>query len=168
MGARTQLQHPRRAGAERDRPSHLKQRRLVSLTINVLGYALDALGQSEHNRRQRSERPDPRVHGKDVQLRQCPPGSAFLWRDGNAQPDGGLLAGTGVAIGAIAVGSAKGVLEYDPSDPKANKASYIAVPALDMATEMVGLDTAQANYQANAAVVKDAMTAYDAVLAIRG
>jgi flagellar basal-body rod protein FlgC len=81
-------------------------------------------------------------------------------------PSGGP--GAGVSVGAIALGSAKGVLEHDPSSPKADKAGYIAVPAVDMATEMVGLDAAQANYEANAAVVKDAMTAYDAVLAIRG
>jgi flagellar basal-body rod protein FlgC len=75
--------------------------------------------------------------------------------------------GTGVGIGAIALGSATGVLEYDPANPKANKAGYIAVPAVDMATEMVGLEAAQANYQANAAVVRDAVNAYDAVLAIK-
>lgn len=74
----------------------------------------------------------------------------------------------GVGVGSIALGSAKGVLEYDPSNPKANKAGYIAVPAVDMATEMVGLTEAQANYEANASVVRDAMTAYDAVLAIKG
>jgi hypothetical protein len=33
---------------------------------------------------------------------------------------------------------------------------------------MVGLEAAQANYQANAAVVRDAMNAYDAILAIKG
>jgi len=76
--------------------------------------------------------------------------------------------GEGVGIGAIALGSAKGVLEYDPSNPKADKAGYIAVPAVDMATEMVGLVEAQSNYQANARVLQDAMTAYDAVLAIKG
>ena len=76
--------------------------------------------------------------------------------------------GAGVGVGAIALGSAKGVLEYDPANPKANKAGYIAVPAVSMATEMVGLEAAQANYQANASVVRDAMNAYDAVLAIKG
>ena len=76
--------------------------------------------------------------------------------------------GAGVGVGAIALGSAKGVLQYDPSNPKANKAGYIARPAVDMATEMVGLEAAQANYQANAAVVRDAMNAYDAILAIKG
>ena len=76
--------------------------------------------------------------------------------------------GDGVAVGAIALGSAKGVFEYDPGNPKANKAGYIAVPAVDMATEMVGLTAAQANYQANAAVIRDAINAYDAVLAIKG
>ena len=86
----------------------------------------------------------------------------------DAVPVASASPGNGVGIGAIALGSAKGVLRYDPSNPKANKAGYIAVPAVDMATEMVGLTAAQANYQANAAVVKDAMTAYDAVLAIRG
>lgn len=82
-----------------------------------------------------------------------------------ATPDG---VGEGVAVGAVALGSAKGVLEYDPANPKADKAGYIAVPAVDMATEMAGLTEAQANYQANAAVVRDAVSAYDAVLAIKG
>ena len=74
----------------------------------------------------------------------------------------------GAAVGSIALGSAKGVLQYDPSNPKADKAGYIAVPAVDMATEMVGLTAAQTNYQANAAVIRDAINAYDAVLAIKG
>jgi flagellar basal-body rod protein FlgC len=74
----------------------------------------------------------------------------------------------GVQVGGIALGSAKGTLEYDPSNPKANAAGYVALPAVDMATEMVGLVEAQSNYEANAAVVKDALGAYDAVLAIKG
>ena len=76
--------------------------------------------------------------------------------------------GAGVAVGTIALGSAKGVLQYDPASPKANKAGYVALPAVDMVTEMVGLEAAQSSYQANAAVVRDAVNAYDAVLAIKG
>ena len=76
--------------------------------------------------------------------------------------------GSGVAVGAIALGSAKGVLEAEPGNPKANAAGQVAVPAVDMATEMVDLSTAQNSYEANAAVLKDAVAAYGAVLAIKG
>jgi flagellar basal-body rod protein FlgC len=81
--------------------------------------------------------------------------------DAVPSPDGG------VQVGGIALGSAKGVLEYEPSNPKADAAGYVALPAVDMATEMVSLVEAQANYEANAAVVKDAMGAYEAVLGIK-
>lgn len=73
----------------------------------------------------------------------------------------------GVHVAGIALGSAKGVLEYDPSNPKANAKGYIAVPAVDAATEMVGLVEAQTNYQANASVISHAVAAYNAVLAIK-
>ena len=76
--------------------------------------------------------------------------------------------GSGVAVGAIALGSAKGVLEPEPGNPKANAAGQVAVPAVDMATEMVGLSAAQNSYEANAAVLKDAVASYGAVLAIKG
>jgi len=81
--------------------------------------------------------------------------------DAAPTPDGG------VQVAAIALGSPKGVLEYDPSNPKANAAGYIALPAVSMATEMVGLVEAESNYEANATVMKDAMAAYESVLAIK-
>jgi hypothetical protein len=49
--------------------------------------------------------------------------------------------GAGVSVGTVALGSAKGVLQYDPTSPKANKAGYIAVPAVDMATESTNRHT---------------------------
>jgi len=73
----------------------------------------------------------------------------------------------GVAVSGISHGSAKGVERYDPSNPKANARGYIAVPAVDAATEMVGLVEAQTNYEANASVISHAMSAYNAVLAIK-
>lgn len=81
--------------------------------------------------------------------------------------DAAPTASGGVHVTGISLGSAKGVAEYDPSNPKANAKGYIAVPAVDAATEMVGLVEAQTNYQANASVISHAMSAYDAVLAIK-
>jgi len=81
--------------------------------------------------------------------------------------DAAPTASGGVHVAGISLGSAKGVLRYDPSNPKANVKGYIAVPAVDAATEMVGLVEAQTNYQANASVISHAMSAYDAVLAIK-
>lgn len=72
----------------------------------------------------------------------------------------------GVGAVSIALGSPKGVLEYEPKNPLANAAGYVAAPAVSMATEMVGLTTAQSEYQANAAVIKDATAAYQAALTI--
>ncbi len=72
----------------------------------------------------------------------------------------------GVGAVAIALGSAKGILAYDPTNPLADAAGYVARPAVSMATEMVALTTAQSEYQANAAVIKDATAAYQSVLTI--
>ncbi|MGH9068804.1 MAG: flagellar basal body rod protein FlgC [Acidimicrobiales bacterium] len=70
----------------------------------------------------------------------------------------------GVRVGAITLGSARGVLAYDPTNPVANAAGYVAHPAVSMGTEMVGLVTAQAAYTANAAVVRHADAAYKSIL----
>lgn len=75
--------------------------------------------------------------------------------------------GGGATVAGITLGSAKGVLEYDPSNPKANAKGYIAVPAVDTAGEMVSMVEAQTNYQADASVLSHAMQAYDAVLSIK-
>ena len=77
------------------------------------------------------------------------------------------LPGGGASVSGITLGSAKGVLEYNPSNPRANAKRYMAVPAVDVATEMVGMVEAQTNYQANASVISHAVQAYDAVLAIK-
>jgi len=81
--------------------------------------------------------------------------------DAAPTPDGG------VEVAGISLGSAKGVLRYDPTSPEANAKGYVAVPAVDAATEMVGLVEAQTNYQANAAVISHAVEAYNSILAIK-
>lgn len=80
----------------------------------------------------------------------------------NAAP----TASGGVQVSSITLGSPTGVLEYQPGNPLANARGYVATPAVDMSTEMVGLVTAQSQYQANAAVIRDATAAYQAALTI--
>jgi flagellar basal-body rod protein FlgC len=76
-------------------------------------------------------------------------------------------AGAGVQINAIALGSANGQIQYDPTNPIANAQGQVEYPAVDLGAEMTDLVQAQVSYQANAKVMADAKTAYEAILNIK-
>ncbi len=73
----------------------------------------------------------------------------------------------GVQVQAIALGSAKGVTVYDPTNPLANAQGLVTQPDIPIGHELVSLVEAQANYEADANVLQNADTAYKAVLQIR-
>ena len=74
--------------------------------------------------------------------------------------------GNGVAQNLAHFGSAAGRLVYDPTNPVADKAGYVRMPDIDMGEQMGDLIMAQRGYQANAAVVDRAKTAYEAAIQI--
>jgi len=76
-------------------------------------------------------------------------------------------AGTsGAYVKGAAFGSAAGRVTYDPDNPLANAEGYVRMPDIDLGTQMADLIMAQRGYQANAAVVDRAKTAYEAALQI--
>jgi flagellar basal-body rod protein FlgC len=74
--------------------------------------------------------------------------------------------GNGVAENRVSFGSAEGRLVYDPANPVADEAGYVRMPDIDMGEQMSALIMAQRGYQANAAVVDRAKTAYEAAIQI--
>ncbi|MDJ0338896.1 flagellar basal body rod C-terminal domain-containing protein [Cryobacterium sp. PH31-O1] len=75
-------------------------------------------------------------------------------------------AGNAGASVTAAFGSAAGTLIYEPAHPLADADGYVRYPDIDMAEQMGHLIMAQRGYQANAAVVDRAKTAYEAALQI--
>ncbi len=67
----------------------------------------------------------------------------------------------------IALGSAQGILTYDPSDPIANKKGYVAYPDVNIGNEMTSLVEAQVSYEVNAKVLQNSTDAYNAILQIK-
>ncbi|MBG6213596.1 flagellar basal-body rod protein FlgC [Cryobacterium sp. CAN_C3] len=65
-----------------------------------------------------------------------------------------------------AFGDTAGALVYEPAHPLADANGYVRYPDIDMAEQMGHLIMAQRGYQANAAVVDRAKTAYEAALQI--
>ena len=65
-----------------------------------------------------------------------------------------------------AFGGAEGTRVYEPEHPLADADGYVRYPDIDMAEQMANLIMAQRGYQANAAVVDRAKTAYEAALQI--
>ncbi|WP_104201358.1 flagellar basal body rod protein FlgC [Cryobacterium sp. Y29] len=74
--------------------------------------------------------------------------------------------GTSGVAASAAFGDAAGTLIYEPTHPLADEAGYVRYPDIDMAEQMAHLIMAQRGYQANAAVVDRAKTAYEAALQI--
>jgi flagellar basal-body rod protein FlgC len=73
---------------------------------------------------------------------------------------------SGVYVSGASYGSAAGRVVYDPQNPVADKDGYVRMPDIDLNTQMGALIMAQRGYQANAAVVDRAQTAYEAALKI--
>ena len=76
-------------------------------------------------------------------------------------------AGDGVQVNTIQLGPAAGQIEYQPDNPVANAQGEVAVPVLDLGSQLTDLIQAQASYQANAEVLSNAKTAYQSILNIR-
>ncbi len=75
--------------------------------------------------------------------------------------------GAGVQVDAIDLGPAQGQNQYEPSNPLANAQGEVAYPVVDLATQLGDLVQAQTSYEANAKVMSDANTAYQAILSIK-
>jgi len=90
-------------------------------------------------------------------------GAAFQARYVLAQAGEGV---SGAYVAGAALGDAEGRLVYSPDHPLADADGYVRYPDIDMAEQMGELIMAQRGYQANAAVVDRAKTAYEAALQI--
>jgi flagellar basal-body rod protein FlgC len=90
-------------------------------------------------------------------------GSAFQARYVSVQAGPGT---SGVYVTGAAYGSAEGTVTYDPDSPVADAEGYVRMPDIDLSSQMGDLIMAQRGYQANAAVVDRAQTAYEAALKI--
>jgi flagellar basal-body rod protein FlgC len=75
--------------------------------------------------------------------------------------------GEGVTVSGIALGSSAGQLKYEPGGPvAAGTGGMVAVPTVDVATELTHLVEAQTGYQADAAAIERAKTAYQSALTL--
>jgi flagellar basal-body rod protein FlgC len=90
-------------------------------------------------------------------------GNAFQARYILAQAGEGT---SGAYVAGAAFGDAEGRVVYAPDHPLADAGGYVRYPDIDMAEQMGELIMAQRGYQANAAVVDRAKTAYEAALQI--
>jgi flagellar basal-body rod protein FlgC len=72
--------------------------------------------------------------------------------------------GNGAQVGGIALGSAEGVLSYEPDNPLADTEGYVRRPDIDLGSQMAQLMMAQRAYQANLSVVDRARESYSAAI----
>jgi flagellar basal-body rod protein FlgC len=75
--------------------------------------------------------------------------------------------GMGVRVQSIPLGPSQGQLEYDPTNPAANAQGDVELPVVDLGSEMTDLVESQTSYQANAAVMSHATSAYQSILSIK-
>jgi flagellar basal-body rod protein FlgC len=82
-------------------------------------------------------------------------------------PVGGSLpggVGAGVAVTGVALGSAGGRLAYDPSSPLADGQGLVRLPEVDLAAQMVQLQTSRAEVQANVRTIDAARDVFESIL----
>jgi len=72
----------------------------------------------------------------------------------------------GVYVAGIRLGDAEGRLVHEPDNPLADADGYVRYPDIDFGDQMSQLILAQRGYQASAAVVDRARSAYEAALQI--
>jgi flagellar basal-body rod protein FlgC len=72
--------------------------------------------------------------------------------------------GNGAQVGGVAMGSAQGVLTYDPDNPLADNKGYVRRPDIDLGGQMAQMMMAQRAYQANLSVVDRAKESYTAAI----
>jgi flagellar basal-body rod protein FlgC len=75
--------------------------------------------------------------------------------------------GGGVEVAGIALGSPAGVLEYDPSNPLADKQGMVRSANVDLGAQMTDMVMAQNSYEANIATITRAQQAYQAALGLK-
>jgi len=94
--------------------------------------------------------------------------SAFQARYVTAAPTDPYATGDpqGVTVTGIALGSAQGIVTYDPSNPLADAQGNVRRPDIDLGEQMTQLIMAQRGYQANLAVVQRATEAYQTAMQI--
>ncbi|MBW4031112.1 MAG: flagellar basal-body rod protein FlgC [Acidobacteria bacterium] len=73
---------------------------------------------------------------------------------------------SGVFVKGTALGDAAGLIKNDPTNPLADANGNVRVPNIDLGSQMGQLIMAQRAYEANAKVVSDAQTTYQAAIAI--
>lgn len=74
--------------------------------------------------------------------------------------------GEGVAVTSVDLGSANGIVAYDPSSPLANSQGMVREADVSTGQQMVDLISAQNDYQANVAALQRAQTAYQSALTL--
>jgi flagellar basal-body rod protein FlgC len=90
-------------------------------------------------------------------------GPAFQARYVVAQAGAGT---SGVFVKGTVLGDSTGIVENDPTNPLADAEGNVRMPDIDLGSQMGQLIMAQRAYEANAKVVTDAQTTYQAALAI--
>ncbi|MBF0447748.1 MAG: flagellar basal body rod protein FlgC [Magnetococcales bacterium] len=60
---------------------------------------------------------------------------------------------TGVSVERVHVDERPPRMQYDPSHPDANRDGYVAMPNIDMVTEMVNMMSASRSYESNVSVL---------------
>ena len=61
---------------------------------------------------------------------------------------------TGVSVDRIMTDASGPRLEYNPSHPDSNEDGYVAMPNIDVVTEMVNMMSASRSYEANVSVLQ--------------
>lgn len=74
--------------------------------------------------------------------------------------------GDGVQVSGYDVSDTQGLVEYEPDNPMADQQGDVRVANIDLASQMVGLISAQTDYQANASALSHATQAYQAALTL--
>lgn len=74
--------------------------------------------------------------------------------------------GDGVQVTSVQLGSNAGTIAYEPDNPMANSQGEVRVANVDLGSQMVGLITAQEDYQANASALAHAKQAYQSALTL--
>ena len=74
--------------------------------------------------------------------------------------------GDGVQVSSVQLGSTAGTIAYQPGNPVADGKGDVRVANVDLGSQMVGLITAQEDYQANASALAHGKHAYQSVLTI--
>jgi flagellar basal-body rod protein FlgC len=72
--------------------------------------------------------------------------------------------GNGAQVGGVALGSAEGVLTFEPDNPLADTEGYVRRPDIDLGGQMAQMIMAQRAYQMNLAVVDRAKDSYTAAI----